>query len=126
MTLVKINNGDIQIVKTSPLVLEIDILILLNKLLKKISSNNPNVIKFTCKLIEHTLSVIAHLSQQENISEELKNKLVRYSIGLMYGLTQLLNHSMTQMNEKYSKMLTSMEQLKQVEEKLERKLENNR
>lgn len=124
MTLVKINNGDIQIIKTSPLVSELDILILLNKLLKKISSNNPNVVKFTYKLIEHTLSVIAHISQQENISEELKNKLVRYSIGLMYGLTQFLNYNMTQINEKYSKMLSSLEQLKQVEEKLEQKLIN--
>jgi hypothetical protein len=132
----------------SPFMNDIDLLIILNKMLKNFETNNihkfvsqhnignnpeqPQIIgdssynvdiirKFIYSFVEHTINIISTISNQlkdgNNIT--LKNKLMGYSISLVYRLTQYMSASIISSENKYLSILSTVETLKSIEEKMQ-------
>lgn len=135
----RLPNGDFKLNTTSPFMNDIDLLMIVNKLLKHfektnlqtfISSSNVNTSKliklFIYTMTEHTLNVISIISKQlkNSTDEKLKLKLVRYSIGLVYRLTQYLNSTIVETENNYNKIMSSIDSLKATETTIENKLES--
>lgn len=135
ITICKPNNDNcIKLNIISPFMNDIDILIILNKLFKNFdfsiirNETDIQVIKkFIYSLIEHTINVITTISKQlKNSNDEiLKNKLMKYCTSLVYRLTYFLNENITSSEKKYGSLLSTINTLKNIEEKIENKLSNN-
>lgn len=103
----------------SPFLNNLDILFILNRQIK----NFPEVKQFAYSLLEHTLNTIAIASHQmKDISEEVKQKLMRYSIGIMYQMTQYLSTSLSTYETKYTELNTSIEEIKKTNNTIEQKI----
>lgn len=125
---------DIKLNKSSPFMSDIEILMKLNKLLKHFEANEiynlndfasheailKNIRIFIYSIVEHTLDVISIVSKQlkSGSNDVLKNKLMRYSVGLVYRLTQYLNASINSSESKYNELQTTMQRLLETENKL--------
>lgn len=119
---------------TTPFMNDIDLLMILNKMFKNFETlqiqNDERTIKiirsFIYSLTEHTLNIISIISKplKDGYDETLKNKLMRYSIGLVYKLTQYLNSEITSSESKYKSILSTVEALKNIEDKIENQIIN--
>lgn len=115
---------------TSPFMNDIDLLIELNKIFQKyeesqIQSVDIKLIRgFICMLIEHTLNTISIISKKIKDSnyDTLKNKLMRYSTGLVYKLTYYIQLSIISSEKQYSEIKNTVEQLQMIENKIEQKI----
>ena len=133
------NDGDVfKLNITSPFMNDIDLLMILNKLFKnfetyqihKFVTQNDNdrslkiIRSFIYSLAEHTINIISIISKQlkDSCDEMLKNKLMRYSIGLVYKLTQYLNSEIISSESKYKSILSTVETLKNIEDKMENEI----
>lgn len=132
---VDITQNKIELCVNSPFMNDIEILMILNKYFKRFEetsiqkySSNEKKIKVIRNLIyaviTHTINTITIISKQikHSDNEKLKNKLMKYSIGLVYRLTQYLNASIIQTESKFGDIFNAVEKLKVVEEKLESKV----
>ena len=154
LTICKASKGEyiFRLNTTSPFMNDIDLLMILNKIFKNFETHQINkfipensavgqshlgvpihddkslkvIRSFIYSLIEHTINIISVISKQlkDGCDETLKNKLMRYSIGLVYKMTQYLNSEITSSELKYKSMLSSVEMLSKVENKMENELIN--
>lgn len=135
LTLGKKANNIFQLNEKSPFLNDIDLLMILNKLLKQFEEmeihnfvkceSDLNIIqKFLYELTEHTLDVIQIISQhiKNGENELLKKKLMRYSVGLVYHLTQHLNARITTTINQMEKINGSLHELETLEKNIELKL----
>jgi hypothetical protein len=124
---------------TSPFMNDIELLMILNKMFKNfetyqihkfVTANDYRSLKiirkFIYSFIEHTINIVSIISKQltDGNDETLKNKLMRYSIGLVYKLTQYLNSEITSSETKYKSMLSTVESLRTIEDKMESEITN--
>jgi len=130
MTILSSINGNFKINTTSPFMNDIDLLIELNKISQKyeetISQTDDNKIvrRFICMLIEHTLNTISIVSKKlkDTQYDKLKNKLMRYSTGLVYKLTYYIQLSLVTSEKQYLDLKNTIEQIQTIENKLEQKI----
>lgn len=122
-----------ELVNNSPFLNDIDVLIAINKQLidhDAVNAQNYDDIKkdklrkFICIMLEHTLGVISLISDtiKNTPNEKLKYKLMRYSTGIVYKMTQYLQQSLNSCNTSYKSLLSTVDNLKHVEDKLEQQL----
>ena len=115
---------------TSPFMNDIDILIELNKIAQKNavslspSDDNKIIHRFVCMLIEHTLNTISIVSKKlkDTQYDNLKNKLMRYSTGLVYKVTCYIQQSLISSEKQYSELKNTMEQIKTIETRIEQQI----
>jgi hypothetical protein len=127
---------------SSPFMNDIEILIELNKMLKtyeettmkQLITNNitnnmdhsTNKIKiFIHKIAEHTLNIITFISKKikHDDNEKLKSKLLRYSIGLVYRLSQYVSTEILDNEKNFNDLLKTVDELKSLEVEIKDKLD---
>lgn len=140
LTVCKASNGEdvFKLNTTSPFMNDIDLLMILNKIFKNFETHQIHkfvtqddrslkiIRSFIYSLTEHTINIISIISKQlkDGHDETLKSKLMRYSIGLVYKLTQYLNSEIISSESKYKSMLSTVETLKNIEDKMENEITN--
>lgn len=110
---------------TSPFMTNIDILFALNNIIKLNDDKiliNKNIRLFVINLLEHTLNIIATISKKVNDAQDdnnkFKNKLVKYSVGIVFRLTQYISKELVDNNIQYDKMLLTLESFNLLENEL--------
>lgn len=121
---------------TSPFMNEIELLLILNKMFSKLNSEYINditngsdimqemVYKISYSIMEHTINKISILSQQLKNSDDhiLKNKLIGYSISLIYKMTQFGINKLDAVSGKYRTLNSTLDKLMLVENELNAKI----
>lgn len=132
----KTNDDRIFELKTSsPMLFDIDILVILNKLLAKFENTgiaeydekNAKIIRiFICQLLSHTLNVIAKLSHEIKHKEisvgndsVMKAKLIKKSIGIVFRLSQYANKNITEATQKYEQLMSTIKRVEETKTKID-------
>lgn len=105
----------------SKLMNDVDFLIILIRILKKINTiRDSGIDEFICTLSEHTITLIATKSYGTDIDTETKNKLIKYSTGLVYFTIQHLKKYLNVVETKYDSLKMTLENIKGTENRLEK------
>jgi hypothetical protein len=107
----------------SQLTNDIEFLITLNKILRK-NSVQYDTEDFLYILTEYTINLIANKSYEliSSTDEMYKNKLIKYSTGLVYFSTQHLQKYIKLIESKYDGLYTTMTNIKETIYKLEKNI----
>jgi len=93
---------------------------------KQTHDNLSLVIKFIYSIMEHTLNIFDVASkaihEKKLGTDNVKLKLTRYSVGLIYKMMKYLNASILLSEKKYKNIIDTLDELKIVEDKLENKI----
>lgn len=94
----------------SPFMNNLEILFVLNRLFKTISQSE--IKPFIYSLLEHTLNTIALASHQmKDMPDSMKQKLMKYSIGIVYQMMQCISTSLMTHEQHYSNLLKSQDEI---------------
>ena len=105
----------------SKLMSDVEFLIILIRILKKINTiHESGIDEFICTLSEHTITLIATKSFDADIDTETKNKLIKYSTGLVYFTTQYLKKYLKVVETKYDSLKMTLDNIKETENRLEK------
>lgn len=98
----------------------VDMLVILNNGLytqPQQTQQTNSLKKFKYLLLNHTLNIISSESDSTTISDERKQKLSKYSVGIVYQLTQYIHADMktlTEENEKLAGLMANNNKLKEL------------
>lgn len=126
-------NGTCKLNINSPFMIDIDLLIELNNMLKRYEDThileNDICIKknklFIKKIAEHTMNVITEISRRNahDMNEKTKSKLLRISIGIVYRLTQYISSEISEQKQEYDNLLNTFESLEKLEHDIKNKID---
>lgn len=82
---------------------------------------------FNYTFVEHLLKVIAYISAQikdDSSKASLREKLLQYSVSLVYSTSQYINSELTQMKSKFTSLNNGLEEIKSNQTLLKQSIES--
>lgn len=85
-----------------------------------------NIKLFGFTLVEHVLQILSNISltlKDDKTNIQLKEKITRYSIGLVYESTKYVNSELTDLRMKYTLLNNGIEEIKNISALLQQKID---